>query len=75
MGSKLNESWLSKLETFNRKKKDRMEVMELAKESSLAIRIPTSTVFFLEPKDYELEEGQERFFIAKSSEVLFPCTI
>ncbi|CAH8493246.1 unnamed protein product [Heterobilharzia americana] len=56
-GLKSHDSILSKLDTFKRKKKARLEVEELTKESRQAIELA-----------YQLEEGQERSFIEKSSQ-------
>ncbi|KAG5450030.1 Alpha-parvin [Clonorchis sinensis] len=65
-GLKSHDSLLSKLDTFKRKKKDRLEVEELTKESNQAIKL-SSTPFFPDPKDYNLQEGEERSYPEMSS--------
>nr|CAH8837762.1 unnamed protein product [Trichobilharzia regenti] len=65
---KSHDSILSKLDTFKRKKKARLEVEELTKESRQAIEMAVSALSTDDPKQYQLEEGQERSFIEKSSQ-------
>ncbi|TPP56184.1 Alpha-parvin [Fasciola gigantica] len=67
-GLKSHDSILSKLDTFKRRKKERMEVEELTKESDQAIKISTNPSITNDPKDYELQEGEERSFLEKSSQ-------
>ncbi|VDQ03866.1 unnamed protein product [Trichobilharzia regenti] len=67
-GLKSHDSILSKLDTFKRKKKARLEVEELTKESRQAIEMAVSALSTDDPKQYQLEEGQERSFIEKSSQ-------
>ncbi|CAL8085842.1 unnamed protein product [Calicophoron daubneyi] len=66
-GLKSHDSILSKLDTFKRRKKERMEVEELTKESSEAIKISIPPLIANDPKDYQLQEGEERSFLEKSS--------
>ncbi|VDP87190.1 unnamed protein product [Schistosoma mattheei] len=67
-GLKSHDSILSKLDTFKRKRKARLEVEELNKESRQAIEMAVSALTTDDPKQYQLEEGQERSFIEKSSQ-------
>ncbi|KAF7254867.1 hypothetical protein EG68_07247 [Paragonimus skrjabini miyazakii] len=67
-GLKSHDSILAKLDTFKRRKKERQEVEELTKESNQAMKLCTSPQFLLDPKDYELQEGEERMYPEKSSQ-------
>ncbi|CAH8554885.1 unnamed protein product [Schistosoma guineensis] len=67
-GLKSHDSILSKLDTFKRKRKARLEVEELNKGSRQAIEMAVSDLTTNDPKQYQLEEGQERSFIEKSSQ-------
>lgn len=67
-GLKNHDSILSKLDTFARRKKERLEVEELTKESHDAMKHSLSPYFLLDPKDYELQEGEERTYPEKSSQ-------
>ncbi|KAH9588594.1 hypothetical protein MS3_00005947 [Schistosoma haematobium] len=68
-GLKSHDSILSKLDTFKRKRKARLEVEELNKESRQAIEMAVSALTTDDPKQYQLGEGQERSFIEKSSQI------
>ncbi|CAH8545652.1 unnamed protein product [Schistosoma intercalatum] len=67
-GLKSHDSILSKLDTFKRKRKARLEVEELNKGSRQAIEMAVSALTTDDRKQYQLEERQERSFIEKSSQ-------
>lgn len=69
-GLKSHDSILSKLDTFKRKKKARQELEDLAKESKQAIENAVNLMTIEDPKEYQLDEGEERSFIEKSSQVI-----
>ncbi|VDP65568.1 unnamed protein product [Schistosoma mattheei] len=56
------------MDTFKRKRKARLEVEEFNIESRQAIEMAVSDLTTDDPKQYQLEEGQERSFIEKSSQ-------
>lgn len=67
-GLKSHDSILSKLDTFRKKKRERLEVEELTKESRQAIENAVNALSIDDPQQYHLEEGESRSFIEKSSQ-------
>ncbi|VDM01379.1 unnamed protein product [Schistocephalus solidus] len=65
--SSANDSFLTKLETFRKKKKSKKEVEELAREGRKAMESALCSLAVEDPENYMLEEGQERSIIEKAS--------
>ncbi|VDN33527.1 unnamed protein product [Dibothriocephalus latus] len=65
--SSANDSFLTKLETFRKKKKSKKEVEELAREGRKAMESALCSLAVEDPENYMLEEGQERSIIEKTS--------
>ncbi|BHF58551.1 hypothetical protein SprV_0100150300 [Sparganum proliferum] len=63
----VNDSFLTKLETFRKKKKSKKEVEELAREGRKAMESALCSLAVEDPEHYMLEEGQERSIIEKTS--------